>query len=104
MRKHTECVRKFLSEVSAIGGVATINDYNVLEVWVPNVSDEKYDEVLFAVGLMLYEVPGGHTWGNDGVGYLANKRQHFVEKHKTVAKSVAVEIRKHKADCLCIAD
>jgi hypothetical protein len=103
MRKHTELVRKFLSEVSGIGGVATINEYNVLEVWVSNISDEKYDDVLFNAGLILYEVPGGHTWGNDGVGYLANRRQNFVEIHKTVSKSFAAEIRKHKADCLCIA-
>jgi len=104
MRKYTACVRKFLDEVSAIGGIATIDEHNVLEVWVSNVSDEQYDDVLFKVGMMLYVVPGGHQWGTDGVGYLANKAGHFVEVHKTVQKRVAEEIRKHTSDCLCIAD
>lgn len=93
-RKHTECVRKFVSEASSVRGSVTLTDDNVVEVWVGDVSDEVFDDVLFKVQMMLYSLPGGHSWGTDGVGYLCNKRGHFVEVHKVLTKSCAAELRK----------
>lgn len=93
-RKFTECVRSFLSEVKTIGGEVSLTDDGVVRVTVRNVSDENFDDVLFKVQMMLYSLPGGHSWGTDGIGYVSNKSAHFVNVNKALTKSVAAEMRK----------
>lgn len=98
MRKHTECVRKFVAEVASIGGSAYIQD-NVLTVSV-GASEEKFDDTLFNVQMILYVVPGGHSWGTDGVGYLANKEEGIVRVKKCLPKSVVNEFKKIDPDMI----
>jgi len=103
MRKHTECVVKFFSEVTALNGKVFLSRSNVVKVRVSSVSDEQYDDVLFKVQMAMYVIPGEHSWGTDGIGYLANKAGNFIEVNKVVTKRVAEEIRKNATNCLCIA-
>lgn len=96
MRKHTQTVRNFLSEVAAIGGTVCIRRDvdNVVAVKVVNVPHDIYNDVLFKVQMMLYSLPGGHSWGTDGIGYIANKSANFVEVMKVLQPSFAKEMHK----------
>lgn len=94
MSKTSEHCEKWVSELCAIGGVYDIRpNSDVVELYVGNVSPDKFDDVLFKVQMLAYGLCNGLSWGTDGVGYDANKNGRFVSVKKCVPKRIAKYLR-----------
>lgn len=94
MSKTSEHVEKWVSELTDMGGVYDIREgSDVVELYVGNVSPDRFDDVLFKVQMLAYGLCIGMSWGTDGVGYDANKRGRFVSVKKCVPKRIAKYLR-----------
>ena len=94
MSKTAQHCEKWVSDLCAIGGVYSIREgSDVVELYVGNVSPDKFDDVLFEVQMLAYGLSNGMSWGTDGVGYDANKRGRFVSVMKCVPKRIAKYLR-----------
>jgi len=97
MSKHKECVTNFVSAIKEMGGTIHVYPCAVtggsISVTVKNPAN--FDEALSRVRSLLRLVPGGHVWGTDGIGYVANKQSNFVEVSKSVTKNVSAEFAKN---------
>jgi hypothetical protein len=94
MSKTAQHCEKWVTELACIGGVYVVRpDNDVVELYVGNVSPDRFDSVLFDVQMLACGLCNGMSWGTDGVGYDANKRGRFVSVMKCVPKRIARYLR-----------
>lgn len=93
MRKHEQKVKDFVREIEQDFGMVIVKR-DVLTIYRGNVSDDIFDDVLWKFQMAVYGLCDGHSWGTDGIGYLSNKSQHFVEVHKVLPKAIRNEFLK----------